>query len=184
VIVWLNGTFGSGKTTTAAELLTLIPDARLFDPETVGCMLRPNLADHPVADFQHWAPWRPLVVATAAELARYTRQHLIAPQTVLNQRYLAEIFAGLRHRGLEVFHVMLDADEDALRDRIKRSGEACQWRLDHIDQYRAEREWMIREADLVVDTTTLDPAKVAQVIASALPTLAAVSQSSNGGRST
>jgi adenylylsulfate kinase-like enzyme len=34
VIVWLNGAFGMGKTTTAAELLSLLPDARQFDPET------------------------------------------------------------------------------------------------------------------------------------------------------
>jgi hypothetical protein len=53
VIVWLNGAFGCGKTTTAAELRSLIPSGRLFDPETVGYMLRPNLADHPVSDFQH-----------------------------------------------------------------------------------------------------------------------------------
>jgi hypothetical protein len=56
MIVWLNGTFGCGKTTTAAELRSLIPSSRLCDPETVGYMLQPNLADHPVSDFQHWPP--------------------------------------------------------------------------------------------------------------------------------
>jgi hypothetical protein len=45
VIIWLNGTFGAGKTATAAKLLPLAPGARLFDPETVGYMLRANLAD-------------------------------------------------------------------------------------------------------------------------------------------
>ncbi len=48
MIVWLNGTFGAGKTTTAAELQTLMPGARVFDPETVGYMLMANLADRPV----------------------------------------------------------------------------------------------------------------------------------------
>jgi hypothetical protein len=47
-------------------------------------MLQPNLADLPVSDFQHWPPWRPLVVATAAELASFTGEHLIAPQTVMH----------------------------------------------------------------------------------------------------
>jgi len=83
VIIWLNGTFGCGKTSTAAELHSLVPSSRVFDPETVGYMLQPNLADQPVADFRHWPPWRPLVVATATELARFTGQHLIAPQTIL-----------------------------------------------------------------------------------------------------
>jgi len=44
VIVWLNGTFGSGKTTTALRLPALIPGSRLFDPETVGYMLQPRIA--------------------------------------------------------------------------------------------------------------------------------------------
>ena len=67
MIIWLNGTFGCGKTRTAAELHSLVPSSRVFDPETVGYMLQPDLADQPVSDFQHWPPWRPLVVATAAD---------------------------------------------------------------------------------------------------------------------
>jgi len=42
VIIWLNGAFGCGKTTTASELSVVIPGSRLFDPETVGYMLRPQ----------------------------------------------------------------------------------------------------------------------------------------------
>ncbi len=169
MIVWLNGTFGAGKTTTGAELQPLIPGARLFDPETVGYMLAPNLADHPVGDFQDWPPWRPLVVATATELARYTGEHLIAPQTILDPRYLAEIFTGLRTAGTAVFHVLLDADDDVLRRRIGASGEARQWRLDHLAAYREARPWLRREADLVLDTAVLTAAQAAREIACALP---------------
>jgi chloramphenicol 3-O-phosphotransferase len=171
MIVWLNGTFGSGKTATAAELRHLIPSSRLFDPETVGYMLRPNLADHPVSDFQQWPPWRPLVVAVATELARFTRQHLIAPQTILTRAYLEQIFAGLRAAGLPVFHVVLDADEEILRQRIQGSGEAQAWRLAHLAKYRASRSWMIPAADLVVDTASRTPSAAAHQIAGALPGL-------------
>jgi len=172
MIIWLNGTFGAGKTATAAELLPLVPSARLFDPETVGYVLRANLADHPVSDFQHWPPWRPLVVATATELARYTGKHLIAAQTVLQPDYLAEIFAGLRAAGLGVIHVVLDADEDVLRRRIEASDEARQWRLCHLPEYREARSWLRQEADLMLDTTALSTAQAAREIASALPSLA------------
>jgi hypothetical protein len=168
VIVWLNGTFGCGKTTTAAELRCLIPSSRLFDPETVGYMLRPNLADHPVSDFQHWPPWRSLVVATATELGRFTGQHLIAPQTILTRAYLEQIFDGLRDAGLPVFHVVLDADEDILRQRIQGSAEAQAWRLAHLSEYRAARSWMIPAADLVVDIGRRTPAAAAHQIADAL----------------
>jgi hypothetical protein len=171
VIIWLNGTFGAGKTATAAELLPLVPGARLFDPETVGYMLQPNLADYPVPDFQHWPPWRSLVVAAATELARYTGQDLIAAQTVLTRDYLAEIFAGLRAAQLTPFHVLLDAGEEVLRARIGASPEARQWRLDHLAPYRAARPWLRQEADLVVDTTALTAAQAAGAIAGALPCL-------------
>ena len=169
MIVWLNGTFGAGKTTTGAQLRPLVPGARLFDPETVGYMLQPNLADRPVRDFQDWPPWRPLVVATATELVRYTGEHLIAAQTILDRGYLAEIFNGLRTAGLAVFHVLLDADDEVLRRRIGASQEATQWRLDHLATYRRARAWLRCEADLVLDTGALTAAQAAREIASALP---------------
>lgn len=84
-------------------------------------MLQPSLADLLVSDFQHWPPWRPLVVATATELARFTGQHLIAPQTILVRAYLEQIFAGLRDAGLDVFHVVLDTSEEVQRQRIQGS---------------------------------------------------------------
>jgi hypothetical protein len=169
VIIWLNGTFGCGKTTTAAKLHSLIPASRLFDPETVGAMLRSNLADHPVGDFQHWPPWRPLVVATATQLSRFTGQHLIAPQTILVRAYLEQIFTGLSDAGLPVFHVVLDADEHILRRRIQGSGEAQPWRLAHLADYQAALSWMVPAADLVVDTGCQTPAQTASQIADALP---------------
>ena len=98
MIIWLNGTFGAGKTATAAELLPMTASARLFDPETVGYLLRQHLADLPVTDFQHWPAWRPLVVATAAELTEQTGQHLIAPQTVMHAPYWQEIHDGFTPR--------------------------------------------------------------------------------------
>ena len=107
-------------------------------------------------------------MATATELVRYTGQHLIAPQTVLTRAYLDQIFAGLRAARLAVFHVLLDADEDALRMRIEGSDEARQWRLDHLDMYRDARAWMRKDADLVVDTTVLRAVDAAHLIADAL----------------
>jgi chloramphenicol 3-O-phosphotransferase len=132
-------------------------------------LLQPNLADHPVSDFQHWPPWRSLVVATATELARFTGQHLIAPQTILVHAYLEQIFADLRGAGLDVFHVVLDAGDEVLRQRIQGSGEAQAWRLGHLAEYRSSRAWMIQAADLAVDTGGRTPAEIAHQISAALP---------------
>ena len=71
--------------------------------------------------------WRPPPILT-----RFTGQHLIAPQTILVRAYLEQIFAGLRDAGLDVFHVVLDASEEILQQRIQGSAEAQAWRLDHL----------------------------------------------------
>ena len=40
VIVWINGAFGAGKTSAARELIDLIPNSTLYDPEVIGGGLR------------------------------------------------------------------------------------------------------------------------------------------------
>ena len=124
VIVWLNRTSGYGKTVTAAELRGLIPSSRVFDPETAGLHAAAQPRRPPVTDFQHWPPWRRLVVATATEPARFTGQQLTAPQTVLDRGYLDQVSAGLRDAGPAVSHVVLDADYETLRQRIHGSAQA------------------------------------------------------------
>lgn len=173
MIIWLNGTFGVGKTSTADRLAALIPDGRVFDPETVGAMLRANLADRPVSDFQDWPAWPPLVAAALIEITRMTGQNVIAPQTVLKREHLDQVLVPLRVAGLEVFQVLLDADEAVLRSRIEGADEASAWRLDHLDEYKAARPWMAEMADLVVDTVASTPPQIARRILAGLPELGA-----------
>jgi len=73
VILWLNGAHGVGKTTTSALVQQLIPDSRVFDAEKVGAMLMDITPGLPETDnFQHWPPWRPLVVESARRILEYT----------------------------------------------------------------------------------------------------------------
>ncbi len=176
MIIWLNGTFGAGKTSTARELALLLPGARLFDPEWVGYMLRANLSDLEFTDFQQLPPFRTLVPVAAREIADLTGQHLIAVQSVLVESYWRELAAGFSRLSLPVFHVLLDADADVLAQRIKTDEverEACQWRLDHLPGYAAARPWMQAAADLVVDSTALPAAEVAAAVARAVRPLLA-----------
>jgi hypothetical protein len=171
VIIWLNGTFGAGKTSTARELEPLLPAARRFDPEWVGYMLRANLSDLEFTDFQQLPPWRTLVPVVMGEVADLTGQHLIAVQSVLVESYWRELRAGFDHLSQPVFHVLLHADSDVLTQRIRADEverEACQWRLDHLAEYAAARSWMEAAADLVVDSTFLPAAGVAAAVAGAV----------------
>jgi AAA domain len=167
VIIWLNGAFGAGKTTTAAQLAAIMPGARLFDPEMVGYLLTAYLQDHDFSHFQDLPPWRTLIPVITSEIARFTGQHLIATQTVLNERYWKELQQGFMQHSLEVFHVVLNVDAEVLAHRINADEleqKARQWRLDHIHDYAAARPWMVASADLVVDTTSLSAPGVARRI--------------------
>ncbi|NDL60323.1 AAA family ATPase [Phytoactinopolyspora mesophila] len=165
MIVWLNGTFGAGKTTAAEELVEVMPDARTFDPECVGFMLRRFITE-PVGDFQDWPAWRALVTETAHQILQHYGGTLVVPMTLLRREYANEIFAGLREHGIDVRHVLLHVDDDELVRRIEsdqvESG-ARDWRLEHISPYRDALAWL-RDDAAVVDTTHMAPVDVAQKV--------------------
>jgi shikimate kinase len=167
MIIWLNGAFGVGKTTTARTLATMMPDSRLFDAEMVGYLLREILTDYKFADFQQLPPWRTLVPVVTSEITRFTGQHLLATQTVLNETYWDELQQGFSQHSLDVFHVVLHASPEALAQRINADQDdpaARQWRLSHISDYLAARDWMQSAADLVIDTTGLAASRTARSI--------------------
>jgi len=116
VIIWINGGFGAGKTTLAAELHRRLPDAVVYDPEHVGLMLWKWVP--PNGDFQHLPSWRELVVATALALRRHHAETLIVPMSLIRDDYRAEILGGLADAGEEILHVFLEADAGVLRKRL------------------------------------------------------------------
>lgn len=160
VIIWINGTFGAGKTTTGTLLAQRNPRLRVFDPEWVGYMLMNNLADRDVTDFQQLESWRRLTPLVADELVRFTGHELVVIQTVLDEDYWRELQSGLSALGHEVVHVVLEADESVMRKRIaadENEPAAAHWRLDHLATYATARTWLTASADLVLDTTDLTP---------------------------
>jgi hypothetical protein len=172
VLLWLNGTFGVGKTTTARSIESGSDRWRLFDAEVVGYMLRTYLDGVAFNDFQDLAAWRRLVPSVAKEVVALTGADLLVVQSVLVEHYWSDLMGGMNDEGLEVFHVLLDCDESVLRERIVQDAEdpgAAGWRLDHLSFYRAARGWMTAAADLVVDTSSADPTAVAQRVLEALP---------------
>jgi len=171
VIVWLNGTHGAGKTTTAALVQQLVPDSRVFDAEKVGETLMDITPGLPGTDnFQHWPPWRPLVVETARHVLDYIGGTLVVPMTVLVEQYWREISSGLAQHAIQVRHFVLHADQDTLRERI--DGDTVlgpsSFRQKYLESYdEAARTWLLGEAE-VVDTTHLTPDQAARQIADAV----------------
>lgn len=171
MVVWLNGAFGVGKTTTASAIVERTDGLRLFDPEWVGYMLRANLGDVAHEDFQALAPWRSLVPQVAHEIADFTGSDLIAVQTVLVESYWAELASGFERLHIEVCHVLLDCDDAVLRDRIaadEADRSAADWRLRHVERFHTARRWLLGAADHVVDVTDYSPHRAADAILNAL----------------
>ncbi|GGE94426.1 AAA family ATPase [Mycetocola zhadangensis] len=168
MIVWLNGTHGAGKTTTAALVQQLIPDSRIFDAESVGETLMGVHPGLPETDnFQNWPPWRQLVVETARRILQYTGGTLIMPMTVLVEAYWREISEGIAAHNIRLHHFVLHADQDTLRRRIMADEvmEPSNFRLNHLAMYdEASNAWLHNAAE-VIDTTQLTPSQVASLVA-------------------
>lgn len=176
MIVWVNGTFGAGKTSAARELLDLLPGSVLHDPELIGAGLRlflPGNRLDEVADYQDLPAWRRLVVEAAAAVHGEVRGPLVVPMTLLRQEYRDEIFGGLAARRIPVHHILLHLDETILRERVTRrdtcpgdpeaSDAARRWGLGRIDAYQDALAWLKADA-VVIDTTGLTPRGTAERI--------------------
>jgi hypothetical protein len=121
-------------------------------------------------NFQHWPPWRSLVVETARHVLAYTGGTLVMPMTVLVEQYWREISTGLARHGVPIRHFVIHADQDTLRRRIDEDAVMgpSRFRLEYLEPYaEAARAWLHDEAE-VVDTTKLTPAEAARRIAQAV----------------
>jgi predicted kinase len=172
LIVWLNGNFGVGKTSTARELSALWPAAIVVDPEAIGVGLSAwTPSEAQVRDFQDIQLWRDLVVMTCAGMVAEWGRPLIVPMTVLRPAYFEDIVQTLRQNGADVHHFCLTAAPSVLRaraeerSRVERDGGELSW---------IEERWALYDAfDPLfaehIDATTGSAAEVARMIASRLP---------------
>jgi hypothetical protein len=164
VIVWINGPFGVGKTTLTAELCRRAPRTRAFDPERIGWVLKRTVGLIKQGDYQDLPAWRSATVAAAAWQARGA-DPLVVPMTILRRRYLDEILGGLRARGHDVRHVLLDVSAPVLVERIETDDNPSPqgWRLDSLGAYLIARH-DLRTAGDVVDTDDLEADEVADEV--------------------
>ncbi|MFD3512889.1 NUDIX domain-containing protein [Streptomyces sp. NPDC058657] len=181
MLVWINGAFGAGKTSTARELIDLIPNSTFYDPELTGAelgQLLPAKRLAEVTDFQDLPMWRRMVVDTAAALLAEVGGVLVVPMTLLRQEYRDEIFGGFAARRIPVRHVLLHTEETILRERIAAREvpgmtaadaevRVRQWAYDHIQPYLTALEWITADAH-VVDYGRISPYEAAEAIAEAV----------------
>lgn len=134
-IIWINGSFGVGKTTIAQELMGQWPGAVLFDPELVGSLLRAVVPrDLQTLDYQDMALWRDVTTATAAALVRRTRRPVVVPMTLVVPEYFEDVIGGLRRAGIEVRHFTLWASRDTIQQRLQERPDTTDWAWAQVDR--------------------------------------------------
>jgi hypothetical protein len=135
MVVFINGSFGIGKTTVARLLAPQLPNSAVFDPEPVGLVLSRLALVLPLRertdDFQDLVSWRRASVRAIALALRF-RRTVIVPMTFSNVGYLGEFLSHFRGRAVPTRHYCLTAPHCVVLERLQsREGRqrANQWVL-------------------------------------------------------
>ena len=135
MIVFINGSFGIGKTTVARLLAARLPGSLVFDPEPMGIVLMhlAALGRRPQDDFQDLAAWRWLG-ARAIRIVRGFRSTVIVPMAFSNLAYLGEFLSYLRERRVPTLHFCLTAPHSIVLQRL------------HARQRKSPTAWQLRRS--------------------------------------
>ncbi|WP_108668397.1 AAA family ATPase [Euzebya rosea] len=175
-VVWINGTFGAGKSSVVAELVALDPSLVAVDPEEVGYLLR-DVLPVPTDDFRDLPAWRRLVAATIVEVLHARRgddtpvNTVVVGMTLDDPVHRGEVFGGLAAAGTQVAEVVLTAAKDLIADRIRaqvlhpedpaRDEASRRWRLARLEQTTHRLEQLPGEVPRI-DTGAMTAAAAAR----------------------
>lgn len=170
MIIMINGSFASGKSTVAEMLVQRLYHSMLYDPEIVGYGL--NVIVKPVetfTDFQDLTAWRPLVIETAHQLKRVYGRTLVVPMTLWHRPYFEEIVDGLREIDPHLYHFCLTARRETLLQRLaqrEHTDEARAWLHERIERCVPAFESPIFRTHIATDEKT--PEEIIEIILAAI----------------
>jgi len=163
MIIWINGAFGSGKTTAAYELNRRLPESFVYDPENVGYFIRRNApAPFSKGDFQDIPLWREMNYKLIGLIAADYAGTLIVPMTLVNPAYYGEIVGRLAADGLDIRHFILYASREELlrrlRFRISRFARGDTFAVRSIDRCLYSFDNLITEEKIDTEHMNVDDA--------------------------
>ncbi len=136
MIVWINGAFGSGKTSAAIELNKRLMGSKLYDPEEFGLFLREHVPGAKgYSDFQDHPLWARLNFDILKYLDSQDHTCVIVPMTLVNGKYYEQIIDKLRDGGTELRMYTLMASKKTITSRlIKRGDLEGSWAFQQTDR--------------------------------------------------
>jgi gluconate kinase len=165
MIIWINGTFGSGKTTTAYELHRRIKNSFVFDPERFGFVLMANFPKEMAkGDFQDYPIWRETNYRLLKQVAEGYQGVIIVPMTLSNETYFEELIGRLRKDGVAVKHFTLMASEETILKRLRKRFEGRRsWAYQQMESRMRNLSKPVFEEHIQTDQLSVD--KVVEKIA-------------------
>ncbi|MGM7724438.1 AAA family ATPase [Metabacillus sp. Hm71] len=158
MIIWINGTFGSGKTTTAYELQKRLPHSFVYDPERFGYVLKANIPKEMAkGDFQDYPLWREANYKLLKQIANDYQGTIIVPMTVTNEFYFDEMIGRLKKDGIEVRHFTLAASKKTIQQRLQKRFEGKHsWAYNQIDHRISCLEKDVFKEHIKTDQMTIE----------------------------
>lgn len=124
MIVWINGAFGSGKTTVAYELQRRVKNSFVYDPENVGYFLWKNEPEAMKKEnFQQEPLWREFNQKMLYEISTHYEGVVLVPMSLTEPQYYGEIIGALRKKDILVKHCVLGAKEETILKRLRSRSE-------------------------------------------------------------
>jgi AAA domain len=119
VVIFINGSFGIGKTTVSRLLARQLPHSVLFDPEPIGVVLSRLIGMwQRVDDFQDLSIWRKASIQLICLICRL-RGVVVVPMTFSNESYLRQFLTDVQRIDGEVIHFCLTAPLPIVRERLR-----------------------------------------------------------------
>ena len=136
MILWINGAYGSGKSTIARALHKKLDKSFLYNPENSGNFIRENVPERMWKDdFQDYPMWRQVNVQMLKYLEKNHDGIIIVPMTIVRKKYYDEVITELRAAGVLLMHIILLANRETLFNRlIARGEETDSWCVEQIDR--------------------------------------------------
>lgn len=171
-VVWLNGTFGVGKSSAARKLADTRADAHVFEPEWIGYLLK-CLPASPARrqDYQQLRLWRSLTRWSLLLLSRARHGVLIVPMTMVEPQPRGETIDALRRAGITVIEVVLTASQNRIAARMDARGSSPgNWGLRQFTRCTARLQHILEHDQATkVHTDDLDLDEVVEIVAQLLP---------------
>ena len=137
MIIWINGSFGIGKTTISNELNKKIINSFIYDPEMAGEFIWNNSPDgiSRKGDFQDIPLWRDFNYQMLKYLHENYSGTIIVPMTLVNKEYYSEIIDRLITDGIPIHHYILEGSKSIIVSRLLERGEVPNsWASQQIDR--------------------------------------------------